>query len=368
MASSEDLYLSDADIGVDPISSADPGLGDDPDHGEEGDTEGEHADGNPEEGGARSERGAWDGSEVQQAEINWLYASRRIPPEVLCRLPGSEIVPDAHPGEYVVFVEHFRRGFGLPLSDFAHSFFVRFGLQPHQLPANAYITLSCYITYTESYLGVLPSTNHFSKYFIIKPHSLPDKDNPVKTMTQCGGAMISPRRGSDFPRLDTLDSCKKWQKSFFYIRNKDPARDFIRLPNFLLGPPPAKPFWNYNPGEHLEDINKLHEALLRHKEEGLTAQDILITYVNRRLCPLQQRAHKMCYNSGYLDPTRTSTFGLTKMQVWKRVKAISKIKLDQKWSFSLKPYNRTRPIPTVSYPYSGSYFLLPNFPLSFAEV
>ncbi|KAM0853424.1 hypothetical protein ACQ4PT_051078 [Festuca glaucescens] len=56
-------------------------------------------------------RGAWKGSDVSQAEIDWLYRSRRIPEEVFCRIPGKEREPTPEPGEVVVFTAHFERGF-----------------------------------------------------------------------------------------------------------------------------------------------------------------------------------------------------------------------------------------------------------------
>jgi hypothetical protein len=51
---------------------------------------------------------------VSQAEIDWLYLSRRIPEEVFCWIPGMEREPVPNPGEVVVFIVHFERGFGLP--------------------------------------------------------------------------------------------------------------------------------------------------------------------------------------------------------------------------------------------------------------
>ena len=45
-------------------------------------------------------RGNWEGSsDVTSADINWLYASRRIPPELACRLPGEEVEPAPEEGE-----------------------------------------------------------------------------------------------------------------------------------------------------------------------------------------------------------------------------------------------------------------------------
>ncbi|KAK1649107.1 hypothetical protein QYE76_066912 [Lolium multiflorum] len=57
-------------------------------------------------------------------------------------------------GERVVFISHFERGFGLPASPFFCAFLDFFGLQPHHLPANACVTLSCYVAFCEGYASL----------------------------------------------------------------------------------------------------------------------------------------------------------------------------------------------------------------------
>jgi hypothetical protein len=73
---------------------------------------------------------------VKEAEIEWLYRSRRIPEEVFCRIPGKELEPAPEPGEIMVFPAHFKRGFGLLASDFFRRFLDFYELQPHHLPGN----------------------------------------------------------------------------------------------------------------------------------------------------------------------------------------------------------------------------------------
>ena len=51
--------------------------------------------------------GRWEGSSITSDAINWLYTSRRVPPEVACRIPGDEIEPRPQSGERVVFLAHF---------------------------------------------------------------------------------------------------------------------------------------------------------------------------------------------------------------------------------------------------------------------
>jgi hypothetical protein len=63
-------------------------------------------------GAADCTRGRWEGSDVTEAEIDWLYRSRRIPACVACQIPKEELLPKPEPGELVVFTAHFARGLG----------------------------------------------------------------------------------------------------------------------------------------------------------------------------------------------------------------------------------------------------------------
>jgi hypothetical protein len=73
-------------------------------------------------------RSGWEGSEVTPADISWLTTTRRVPAGVACRLPASETVPAPEPGERVVFISHFERGFALPVSDFFRDFLENYDL------------------------------------------------------------------------------------------------------------------------------------------------------------------------------------------------------------------------------------------------
>nr|XP_051202449.1 uncharacterized protein LOC127316068 [Lolium perenne] len=50
----------------------------------------------------------------------------------------------------------------------------------------------------------------------------------------------------------------------------------------------------------------------------LSAEDLLCTYIEHRVLPLQRRVHKIGHMSGRLDPTRTSKLALTKAQLFNR--------------------------------------------------
>ena len=124
-------------------------------------------------------RGCWDGSEIMQKDLDWLYRTHRIPPEVESRLPEGEVQPEPQPGEYVVFLTHFERGFGLPASPFFRNFLDTYSLQPYHLPANAIMMLSVFTTYSEAYLGVWPFLDLWAKYFILRRQVIPNPDQKV---------------------------------------------------------------------------------------------------------------------------------------------------------------------------------------------
>ena len=87
----------------------------------------------------------------------------------------------------------------------------------------------------------------------------------------------------------------------------------------------------------------------------LTSDDLLRTFISRRVCPLQTRAHKICHMSGPLDPTRVSRNVLTKEQVVKRVKAITRSNMVDAWEWGVEPFERDRRAPNVS---SSGVFLV----------
>ena len=93
-------------------------------------------------------------------------------------------------------------------------------------------------------------------------------------------------------------------------------------------------------------------------EKKLTPDDLLRTFVSRRVCPLQTRVHKIFHMSGPLDPTRVSTCLLTKEQVKKRVKAIARSSMDAAWAWGTEPFDRDHLPPNVSI----FLFIFPRFP------
>ena len=98
----------------------------------------------------------------------------------------------------------------------------------------------------------------------------------------------------------------------------------------------------------MAEVNTVHELLPRLREAELTGEDLVTTFISRRVSPLQRRVHKICHMSGPLDPTRTSTFELPKDAIRRRVKAIATVRMTPDWEWGLEPYSRSNLPPSVS--------------------
>ncbi|KAK1669302.1 hypothetical protein QYE76_057461 [Lolium multiflorum] len=288
-------------------------------------------------------RGAWKGSDVTQLEIDWLYRSRRIPAQVSCRLPRDEVEPVLEPGESVVFLAHFERGFGLPASNFFREFLDFYQLQPHHLPGNAIFYLSCYVSFMEGYIGLLPTKEAFARFFSLRINSVQGKDIPKpKPPVQCGSCIIGSRQGSPFFKFSGLESCRAWKETFFYVKNKG-ATDLINLPAYNPGTP-TKANWSFNPGNNHIETNRIvcfMEQLM--KDTNICSDDIIRTFISRRVLPLQRRSHKISQMCGPRDPTKITGLPLSKEDVVLKAKQICQTDMPMDWEWGFLPLSSTNP-------------------------
>ncbi|KAK1685581.1 hypothetical protein QYE76_046429 [Lolium multiflorum] len=288
-------------------------------------------------------RGAWMGSNVTEFEIDWLYRSRRIPEGVTCRIPGDEIEPDPKPGEHVVFLAHFERGFGLPASPFFWEFLDFYKLQPHHLPGNAIFYLSCYATFMEAYIGIRPTRETFARFFCLRINSVQGKEIPKpKPPVECGSCIVGSRQGSTFLKFSSLESCRAWQGTFFYVKNSGRA-NLIDLPPFQAGPP-SKTNWSYHPKTDHAETNRVVRFLASLKKEtNICSDDIIRTFISRRVLPLKRRAHRMSEMYGPGDPTKITGRPLSKKDVVRKAKQICQTAMRFDWEWGLLPLSTTNP-------------------------
>jgi hypothetical protein len=53
----------------------------------------------------------------------------------------------------------------------------------------------------------------------------------------CGTASFYAHKTADFPGIKGKESCKKWQRSFFYVKNLKEGADHINLSPFEASGP-----------------------------------------------------------------------------------------------------------------------------------
>jgi hypothetical protein len=178
-------------------------------------------------------KGSWEGSWVKEKQIEPLRRGRVLPPADLvgCHPTGNERVPAPGPGETVVFYDHFSQGFALPASSFMHQFLDHFHLQPHHIGANAMMILSVFVTLCEAYLGIWSNVELF-RWLIYFKTQMPETIPVI-----CGTASFYACKTADFPGIKGKEPCKKWQCSFFYVKNLKEGKDHINLLPFEAGGP-----------------------------------------------------------------------------------------------------------------------------------
>src|SRR3954468_11405144 len=293
----------------------------------------------------------WEGSTVTENDITWLRKTRRVPDEVSCRIPPrSEVVLNPETGERVVFISHFLCGFGLPASYFFCSFLDRFGLQPHHLPANAILFLSGFASFYEGYLGLWPTVDQWARFYMFRTQSVQNKHHVgPKPMVEAGAASVTPRKGVAFIQIKGLASCRKWLQSYFYVKNASLAVDALNLPLYRPGAPIAQLHWSWHPTDSsVEDqaISARIKSLVEANQ--LVPDDLVRTFIARRVLPLQRRAHMICQMSGPCDPTRMTTAEMSKSEIRQRVKALCVTSMVDEWEWGMEAYCRERAAPVVS--------------------
>ena len=155
----------------------------------------------------------------------------------------KEITPAPEEGERAVFCSHCLCGIGLPASAFFRSFLDFYQLQPHHLTPNTVVLLSAFVTLCEAYLGVLPTLELWGEFFQSK------LGTRMQGVPAPSGAFIAMRRtaaDNPFPVITLIQSVKRWQKSYFYVKNVTPQGDYVNLPAYVAGPPAGRrPQWSY---------------------------------------------------------------------------------------------------------------------------
>jgi hypothetical protein len=126
------------------------------------------------------------------------------------------------------------------------------------------------------------------------------------------------------------------------VKNKG-AADFINLPAYLPGPP-SRANWRHNPGNTHVETNRIVRFMEQlNKDIDICSDDIICTFISRRVLPLQRRVHKISQMSGSGGATRITSFGLRKSDVVLKAKQICRTEMLADWSWGLRPFSFNNP-------------------------
>jgi hypothetical protein len=244
----------------------------------------------------------------------------------------------------VVFYDHFPRNFALPASSFLHQFLDHFHLQPHHIGANAMMMLAAFVALCEAYLSIWPNVELFRRLIYFKTQTA----DAVPVV--CGTASFYTCKTANFPRLKGKESCKKWQRSFFYVKNLKEGADHIKLLPFDANGP-ERDSWSAPLPRPAPDVEKILQRISAlQKDGGLKPPDLLLAFLVARVSPLQRRSHKMCFLGLARDPTRHSSRALSATEMAQKVNRVADVKLPASWKWGLKPHDRSNPIAEVRLP------------------
>ncbi|KAK1669616.1 hypothetical protein QYE76_057775 [Lolium multiflorum] len=108
--------------------------------------------------------------------------------------------------------------------------------------------------------------------------------------------------------------------------------------------PPAKTNWGYNPKESHNETNRIIRFMKQKmKDTGICSDDIVRTFISRRVLPLKRRAHRMSEMYGPGDPTKITGLPLSKKDVVLKAKQICQTAMPFNWEWGLLPFSTTNP-------------------------
>jgi hypothetical protein len=125
------------------------------------------------------------------------------------------------------------------------------------------MTLSGFTTLCEAYLGIWPNVELFWRLFYFKTQTL--DSIPVT----CGVASFYARKTTGFLKLMGKESCKKWQRSFFYAQNLGKDVNHVNLPPFELGGPGERDNWSTSLSGPGPDMVNIFQRIVALQWEGV---------------------------------------------------------------------------------------------------
>ena len=145
--------------------------------------------------------------------------------------PAGEVTPSPQAGEKVYLKAQLVRGVSLPISHFFLSVLNHYKVQPHNLSPNSILVLSNFAALCEGYLGIRPRLDLFVYFFTVKREAGHSREE----LRNCGTISFKIRPGRRFPDIVGHESCKNWQRTYFYGPDIPLAGREVTYPDFADG-------------------------------------------------------------------------------------------------------------------------------------
>src|SRR4051812_22858262 len=146
-------------------------------------------------------------------------------------------------------------------------------------------------------------------------------------MTDTGCCLVFAAKNK-YKSPEIVQSCKDWQRTFFYVKSPDHGPDLLNLPEFSVVRPHDKFQWFLKYGVGDCDVDHQVARVAELEKEGLLPTDLAAAWLHARVLPLQRRVHRICDMSGVRDPTRIYTWRITTEYLRRRMKDITNSRLD----------------------------------------
>jgi hypothetical protein len=216
-------------------------------------------------------------------------------------------------------------GFSLPAHEFLRGLLFVYGVQLHQLTPNSLLHIACFVTLCESFLGIEPHFLLWRSIFRLRPNVA------LARKPELGGAVVSVRPEAQYFEFSMAASVQGWRTKWFYIKDrKSSPEDEYGLPPFDASQEVKKlASWDTLPSDaEAEEILPLLsriKALKGGQGGALSGMQLMAFFIQHRVQPLQHRLTRLWNYSGLEDPTRISEDLISKEDVNKRVRNLTKL-------------------------------------------
>src|SRR4051812_2536927 len=282
-----------------------------------------------------SHKGDWRGSDFTDRDIQEMVAEGYLPATggLAWRVaPDGKVTPSPQAGEKVYLKAQLVRGVSLAISHFFLSILNHYKVHPHNLSPNSILVLSNFAVLCEGYLGIRPRLDLFVYFFTIKLEAGHSREE----LRNCGTISFKIRPGRRFPDIVGHESCKNWQRTYFYGPDIPLAGREVTYPDFVDGAAAEISTWrSHSSLPSYLDASRAIRQIEWFVETGLTGLDLAMCWFIRPIHPLQHRSRLMHeYTNDIMDSLRISVDNFSSDSVKLRLKDVVKVKY-KKRSFTI---------------------------------